>query len=131
MSSKTNIASGNVPAEFSIDTTFVLFFLGIEVGQSIFVPDIGTLLASVTFAMVLALPYFLPSAGEKPELVQWLCGRGIIGTFAIAIGAVFHNVQGSVLPEYLRSLPLTLLILSAMISCYIQFYSLLKLRLAK
>jgi hypothetical protein len=38
---------------------------------------------------------------------------------------------GTVFPESFRFLPLTLLILAAMASCFIQFYALMRLRPAK
>jgi hypothetical protein len=44
---------------------------------------------------------------------------------------MFRQALGTVLPETLSSLPMTLLIVTAMISCYAQFYSFFKFRLAK
>ena len=44
---------------------------------------------------------------------------------------MFKQSLGVVLPETIRFLPMTLLIVTAMLSCYIQFYGFLKLRLAK
>ncbi len=116
---------------FSIDTTFILFFLGIEVGQTIFSPDAGLLIASVTLLMVAFLPYFIPTFDEKPAFGIWAAGRGTIAMLAVLIGVGFHSVQGTILPAELRSVPLVLLIVSGMISFYVQFWSLLRFRLAK
>ena len=47
------------------------------------------------------------------------------------LGAIFKQSLGVVLPETFRFLPMTLLIVTAMLCCYVQFYGFLKLRLAK
>jgi hypothetical protein len=114
---------------FAIDTTFVLFFLAIEFGQIINNFAIDTILFAVTLLMLIVLPYFL-SADEKPKFGNWILGRILIAVFAVSIGIMFKQSL-SVLPEMFRFLPMTLLIMTAMLSCYIQFYGLLKLRLAK
>jgi hypothetical protein len=81
--------------------------------------------------MVMALPYFINSEEEKPAYRDWLLGRVFISVFALVLGLMFRQALGSVLPETLRFLPMTLLILTAMISCYVQFYGFLRFRLAK
>lgn len=115
----------------SFDTTFVLFFLAMEYGRSTQMFSIDAVLMGITMLMVLALPYFLPSPHEKPTYANWLAGRGAIAVFGMLLGLIFRQSVGVVLPESLRYMPLTFLVLTAMISCYIQFYSLMKLRLAK
>jgi hypothetical protein len=115
---------------FSVDTSFVLFFLAVDCGQR-FTFGIDGILSGVTLAMFVVLPYFLPFQGEKPDFERWLFGRVVIAAFAILLGAVFNQAIGVILPDMFRFLPLTLLIVAAMISCYIQFYSLLRFRLAK
>ena len=114
-----------------IDTTFVLFFLALEYGRSVRVFSTDGLLMGITMMMVLALPYFLPSRNEKPLFANWLLGRGAIALFGLLTGLAFKQSLGVVLPESLRFMPLTFLILTTMVSCYIQFYGLMKLRLAK
>jgi hypothetical protein len=116
---------------FAIDTTFVLFFLAIEFGQTFqfFSPD-GILLA-LMLAAIAVLPYFQPVTGEKPDFGNWLLGRSLITGFGVLLGVMFGQSLGVVLPEMFRFLPMTLLIITAMLSCYIQFYSLLKLRFVK
>jgi hypothetical protein len=114
---------------FAIDTTFVLFFLAVEFGQMIGNFALDTSVFAVALAVLLVMPYFLPSE-DKPRFGNWLLGRTLIAAFAVIIGAMFKQTLG-VLPETFRFLPMTLLIVTAMLSCYIQFYGLLKLRLAK
>ena len=114
---------------FAIDTTFVLFFLAVEFGQIITNLALDTLFFAITLLMLIILPYFL-SPEEKPQFGNWVLGRSLIAAFAVSVGVMFKQSLG-VLPEMFRFLPMTLLIVTAMLSCYIQFYGLLKLRLAK
>ena len=115
---------------FVVDTTFVLFFLAVDCGQR-FTFGIDGMLSAVTLAMFVILPYFLPFQGEKPEFERWFFGRVVIAAFAIVLGAMFRQTLGVILPDMFRFIPLTLLIVAAMVSCYIQFHSLLRFRLAK
>ncbi len=114
---------------FAIDTTFVLFFLAVEFGQIINNFALDTAFFAITLLMLIVLPYFL-SSDEKPKFGNWVLGRTLIAAFAVSVGVMFKQSL-SVLPEMFRFLPMTLLIVTAMLSCYIQFYGLLKLRLAK
>lgn len=115
---------------FAIDTTFVLFFLAVEFGQSLGSFAFDTVLLATTLLMLLILPYFLPSE-EKPSFGNWVLGRTFIALFAVISGIIFHQSLGTVLPETFRFIPMTLLIVTAMLSCYIEYYGLLKIRLAK
>lgn len=115
---------------FAVDTTFVLFFLAVDCGQR-FTFGIDGMLSAITLAMFVILPYFLPFQGEKPGFERWVFGRVVIAAFAIILGAVFKQAVGVILPEMFRFAPLTLLIVAAMVSCYVQFNSLLRFRLAK
>ena len=115
---------------FVVDTTFVLFFLAVDCGQR-FTFGIDGILSAITLSMFIVLPYFLPFNGEKPAFERWLFGRVAIAAFAIVLGAIFRQAAGVFLPDVFRFVPLTLLIVAAMVSCYIQFYSLLRFRLAK
>lgn len=113
----------NFGGSFAIDTTFVLFFLALELGRSASFFALDTLLISITMLMLLVLPYFLPSESDPPAFAGWLTIRGVI-----AVCGVFFGVM---LPASLEFLPLACLIVAAMVSCYVQFYSLFKLRLVK
>ena len=115
---------------FTADTSFVLFFLGLESGRTLQNFTFDTFLLFVTMAMVTVLPYYLPS-NDRPDLVRWLTGRGLIAVFAVLMGAVLSPAYGTVLPENFRFMPLTFLILAAMVSCIVQFYALTRLRPAK
>lgn len=114
---------------FAIDTTFVLFFLAVEFGQILGNFALDTVFFGITLLTLLILPYFLPSE-DKPKFGNWVLGRTLIAAFAVSVGVMFKQSL-SVLPEMFKFLPMTLLIVTAMLSCYIQFYGLLKLRLAK
>lgn len=115
---------------FAIETTFVLFFLALEFGQSSSFLAIDSLFLGLTLAMFAVLPYLLYAGNEKPAFANWIFGRVLIAGFAFFIGVMFKQTLGVVLPETFRFLPMTLLIATAMISCYIQFYGFLKLRRA-
>ena len=116
---------------FSFDTTFVLFFLGLEFGRSVGSFSFDTVLMLMTIAMVAVLPYFLPSDVERPAFGRWIAGRSLIITLATGLGAILAPTYGKLLPESFRFMPLTLLIVAAMTSCFAQFYGLMRLRLAK
>ena len=115
---------------YGIETTFVLFFLGVEFGQTLESLALDSIFLAATLLMLIVLPYFI-SSGEKPAFGRWIFGRSLIAGFAVLLGAMFKLSLGSVLPEILRFLPMTLLIITAMLSCYVQFYSFFKLRAAK
>jgi hypothetical protein len=116
---------------FSLDTTFVLFFLAVDLGQNFGVIRFDTVFLALTLLAVAVLPYFIAPEREKPEFGNWLLGRGLIVGFAVILGLMFRQTLGVVLPEAFRFLPLTLLVVTAMLSCYIQFYGFFKLRLSK
>ena len=116
---------------FAIDTTFVLFFLAADLGQSILNYNFGTMLSLITLLMLIVLPYFLYERSVKPRFGSWAAGRAVIAFFAVIFGVAYGQAVGSVLPESFRTMPFTLLIISAMISCYMQFYDIIKVRLAE
>ncbi len=116
---------------FAIDTTFVLFFLAVDMGQSVLNFNFGTILSFVTLIMLIALPYFLYERSIKPEFGSWAMGRTLIAFFAVILGIAYGQAIGSVLPESLRTVPFSLLIVAAMISIFMQFYDIIKVRLAK
>ena len=116
---------------FAVDTTFVLFFLAMDLGQSFAGFTVDGMLSALTLGVLLVAPYFLPSSGSKPEFRGWVLGRMIIAAFAVSIGLAFKQALGLVLPETFRFLPMTMLIVTAMVSCYVQFYGLMRFRWAK
>src|SRR5262245_48482745 len=84
---------------FSVDTTFVLFFLAMDFGLSPSFFAIESVASVFTLAVILVLPYFLPTDVEKPEFVTWLLGRTLIAVFAVALGMMFQQGIGVLLPE--------------------------------
>jgi hypothetical protein len=113
-----------------VDTTFVLFFLALEFGRTFFALTLDNIFLFVTLLTIVALPYFLLS-GAKPQFSGWFFGRTLIAAFGMLMGMIFQKSFGVILPETFKFLPMTFLIVTAMLSCYIQFYSFLRLRLAK
>lgn len=123
-----NIGSGD---RFAVDTSFVLFFLAVDFGQSAAAFGLETILSGLMLGILLVVPYFLPTDAELPEFRSWLFGRCVIAAFAIILGVMFRLGLGVVFPEVFRFLPMTLLIVTAVVSCYIQFYAMIRLRLAR
>lgn len=115
---------------FAVDTTFVLFFLAVEFGRITDRFGLDTVVFAVTLLMLTTLPYFLP-AEDKVDFGTWVVGRTFIAGFGMVAGALFNLSIGAVIPETLSFLPMTLLILASVASCYVQFYGLLKLRTVK
>ncbi|MBV9241451.1 MAG: hypothetical protein JO314_05530 [Acidobacteria bacterium] len=118
-------------AGFGVDTMFVLFFLAVEIGRAIQLFSIDGILMSTTLAMVLVLPYFLPSRVERPSITAWLALRGTIAVLALVLGVAYGRSLATDVPIGYRTLPMTFLVLSSMVSCYVQFYGLMRLRPAK
>ncbi len=116
---------------FAVDTTFVLFFLAVDFGQSVLSFGIGSVVSALALIMVLVLPYVMPADSERPDFAGWLAGRAVLTIFAIAVGMMFQQAVGPVLPEMFRYMPMTLLIVSATLSCYLQFCAIIRLRLAR
>ena len=116
---------------FAVDTTFVLFFLALEFGRSVAGLGLDCVLLGISLGGVLVMPYFLINASIGPGFGRWLLGRSLVAVFAALLGLVFDQTIGLVLPDVMRYIPMALLIVSAMVSCYFQFYGLLRLRPAK
>lgn len=116
---------------FAVDTTFVLFFLALDLGLSLGTFGFDDILSILTLAFFVTVPYLLPSGGEKPEFRSWVCGRTLIGLFGLALGAALMPTLGTVLPVGFGYLPMTLLIVSATASGYMQLFSMMRFRLVK
>lgn len=114
-----------------IDTAAVLFFLAFEYARSIRIFETDGILMSITMAMVLVLPYFLPSNWSRVSFGSWMISRSVLMLAGLVGGAAFGLGVGNVLPASMRFMPMTFLILAAMVSSYVQFYGLLKLRTAR
>ena len=122
--------SGTTDWRFAVDTTFVLFFLAVDLGQATAF-SVLELFSAFALGMVLILPYFFPGDTEKPPFSNWLLGRCGIAVFAIGLGFMFRQALGVVLPETFRFLPMTLLIVTAMASGCLQFSAIIRFRLAR
>src|SRR5690242_17081565 len=117
-------------AGFGVDTIFVLFFLSLEIGRSVQLLSVDGMLMSTTLMMVMVLPYFLPSRVERPSMTNWLAARGTIAIAALMLGVIYGRGVATA-PAGYRTIPMTFLILSSMVSAYVQFYGLMRLRPAK
>ncbi len=118
----------------AVDTTFVLFFLAVEFGRTMTIFDPGSALTAATLVSFIVLPYFLPlqrEQGEKPEFSRWLLGRTAIALFAAGLGFLFAQAVGTALPEVFAYLPMSLLLVTAMTSTFLQFYGFLALNTAR
>ena len=116
---------------FTLDTTFVLFFLAMEMGRATYAWNFESALSGITSAAFLVLPYFLPLAGEGIGFARWLFGRILVTVTGITFGMVLGQATGTLLPETFRFVPMSLLIVAAIICCNIQIYGILKNRLAR
>ena len=129
--SKSESASGEKAKSFTMDTTFVLFFLAIELGQGVITWDLTTVLSLVTLTSFLSLPYFLLCPSDKRNFGRWAAGRFIVALTGAGLGLMFGQAVGVVLPGAFRFVPMTMLIVAAIICCNVQIYGILKNRLAR
>ena len=114
---------------FTLDTTFVLFFLAMDLGQTSIGLDLGSFISGLTLLAFLVLPYFLFS-DRGASFARWLTGRGLVAVTGAMFGLILDQAVGTLLPETFRYVPMSLLIVAAIICCNIQIYAILKNRLA-
>ena len=122
--------SGTTDCRFAVDTTFVLFFLAVDLGQ-LTAFSVVEVFSALSLGVVLVIPYFFHSEAEKPPFSSWLLGRFGIAVFGIGLGFIFRQTLGVVLPEAFRFLPMTLLTVAAIASCCLQLYAIIRFRLAR
>lgn len=115
---------------YMFDTTFVLFFLAVDCGRR-FEFGIDGLLSLLTLAAFIAVPYLLPFDGDKPAFEGWVIGRIFITLFAFVLGMLFDLTVGVIFPEVFGYAPMTLLIVSALVSFFAQFSNIIRFRLAR
>lgn len=123
--------NGEASVSASFDTTFILFFLGLDLGQSVLSPGLDGLFSGVTLVLFAVLPYFVFDRFERPGFTGWLAGRLGIAGLAVGLGAIFGSCVGKVFPETFRYLPLTMLIAASIVTFHLQILSWLKFRMAK
>lgn len=126
-----NVMEKSGDRSFALDTTFVLFFLAVDLGQGFQRMGFDTLLSLLTLMMLIVLPYFMPGDAEKPNFTPWVLGRAAIAAYATVLGIMFGQSLGVVLPETFGYLPMTLVIVTAMASCCLQLCAMIKFRLAR
>ena len=113
-----------------VDTSFVLFFLAVDLGQTIGRIGIDTVFSVICLTAVAVLPYFIVRAPGM-NFGRWIFGRGVIVLFALVLGLAFNYSLGVFVPEAISFLPFSLLILTAMLTCYLQFYNFFTLRTSR
>jgi hypothetical protein len=119
-------------ASFGVDTLFVLFLLAVELGRAR--PEIGldSMLLFVTMLMVGTMPYFLPLNVKKPAFLTWAALRIPVAAAGVIAGSALQNgAAGGPFSESLKYIPMSMLLIASMVSCTMQFYGLMRLRLAK
>ena len=124
-------SASETAGQFTLDTTFVLFFLAMDLGQISLTVSAATVLQLVTLVVFLVVPYFLPFTGDQQGFSKWLIGRIVVGAVGITFGLMLGQAIGTVLPDAFRFVPMTLLIVAAIICCNVQIYGILKHRLAR
>lgn len=115
----------------SVDTSIVLFFLAMELAASAGGNGLDLGLSLLAIAAFAVLPYFLPGRHEAMPFTHWLFGRtaiALVGAFA-GFGFAFA-IAPAAAPAY-ASLPMTLLIFAAFVSCLVQLYVMMKVSLAR
>jgi hypothetical protein len=115
---------------FVLDTTFVLFFLAMELGSGISSLNFGTFLSILTIGMFVVLPYCLPFASGKPEFTGWVLGRVFIAIVGLIGGLAIKFGSGTVFPESAKFLPMMLLIISGILCAGLQIRDIIRVRLA-
>lgn len=115
----------------NVDTTFVLFFLALDMGQGWLNLGLDGVLASMTLGAFIVLPYVLPFGGEKPAFGDWVMGRTVVAATGVTLGLMLNQSIGVLLPEAVRFVPMSLLIVAAIICCYVRIYGIMKDRLTR
>ena len=117
-------------SRFVPDTTFVLFFLAMDLAGSFAGVGFDSLLSVLTIGIFAVVPYLLPFDGEKPEFWGWLIGRLSIAAIAVISGMAISTSAGVFLPETVKYVPFTLLIISGIFCAFTQLRVIIKVRLA-
>ncbi|MEO5860337.1 MAG: hypothetical protein ABIR33_15490 [Pyrinomonadaceae bacterium] len=126
-----NESASEVAGQFTLDTTFVLFFLAMDLGLVGLNLGLATGLQFLTVVVFLVVPYFLPFTGDQQGFSKWLIGRIVVGAVGLTFGLMLGQAIGTVLPDAFRFVPMTLLIVAAIVCCNVQIYGTLKYRLAR
>ncbi len=109
-----------------IGTGSILFFLALDFGQNLGGAAFDTAFMAVVLLAVGALTFFL-TEGEF-QFGSWILGRTGIALFGGVLGVLFNLSLGVVFPEVFSFLPFTLLILTTVIFCLLQFVNFFRFR---
>jgi hypothetical protein len=111
-----------------MDTAAVLFLLALEYGRAVEIFTLDGLFIGATMLMVTLMPYFVPSGLHLAFWGGWLARRCVVAIVGLWLGWALTRLAG---PNVFGSLPLAMLIFATLLSGYIQFYSLLRMRSVK
>src|SRR5688500_650795 len=107
----TNVVEKDTDSSiFALDTTLVLFFLALDFGQAWLSLGLDGLLAGVTRIAFALLADWLPLLGDRPRFGDGAAGRFVLAAFGVTLGLMLKQSVGVLLPEWLRFMPMTLLI---------------------
>jgi hypothetical protein len=113
-----------------VDTTIVLFFLAVLLGSSLPTSVLDGILSLTTLAAFVALPYVLMGEETAHAFGGWVLGRIFIAALGLLAGALFYSALGSASPEAFKYVPMSLLLVAATASAIVQFYVIIRIRLA-
>ena len=82
--------------QFTLDTTFVLFFLAMDLAQMSLSMSFSTLLQVFTLLVFLVVPYFLPFTSENRSFSNWLIGRIVVAGAGVMFGLMLGQAIGTV-----------------------------------
>jgi hypothetical protein len=114
----------------SMLTIVVMFLFAIELGQTL----VGGTLDAIALAAALIVLFMMPFVSENltaRESVAKFCRGILVCVIGVGIGILLRKASTPLFTENLRFVPMKLLIISALILCYTQFYSLLKVRITR
>jgi hypothetical protein len=113
-----------------VDTALVLFFLAMDLGGSLTVFDLGTVLSVLTIMAFIVFPFFLPFEEERPQFLSWIAGRLFVAIAGIVAGMGLNVLVEVYFMGNLQYLPMTLLIFSGIFCAITQIRDIIRFRLA-
>jgi hypothetical protein len=113
-----------------LDTALVLFFLAADLGRSLKLVDLGTVLSVLTILAFIVFPYFLPFEKERPQFLNWTFVRLSVAITGIVAGMGLDVLVEVYFMENLKFFPMTLLIFSGIFCAITQIRDIIRFRLA-
>ena len=112
---------GSILGRFGhFETVFVLFFLSMDLGQSLLAFTFDGLFMLATVMLVAALPFFFESS-EEVSFTNWILGRLALVGFGVLLGIGYSSALGTVIPSLFASVPLLLAAIAGIVSCVLMY----------